>query len=102
MAGREEDPTKNSATAAPTMISVKRNKTPAGKCWCGGDHSRFPAPYNRYCASLRKPWPAQSFSRFADAQGFFAGCAVGSHTSLPKRRAIWTDMTSMATPVNKK
>ena len=40
--------------------------------------------------------------QIAGAQSFFAGCAVGSHTSLPKRRAIWTSMTSMATPVTTK
>ena len=40
--------------------------------------------------------------QIAGAQSFFAGCAVGSHASLPKRRAIWTSITSMATPVTTK
>ena len=37
--------------------------------------------------------------QIAGAQNFFARCAVSSHASLAKRRAIQTSMTSMATPV---
>ena len=39
---------------------------------------------------------------FAGAQSLFAGCAVESHAGLPKRRAIWTSATSIATAVTTK
>src|SRR5258708_15805608 len=40
--------------------------------------------------------------QIAGAQSFFAGHAVGSHASLPNRRATWTSLTNMPTPVNTK
>ena len=39
---------------------------------------------------------------FTCAQSLFAGCAVESHAGLPKRRAIWTSATSIATAVKTK
>ena len=49
-----------------------------------------------------KTFAGPVLQQIAGAQSFFAGCAVGSHASLPNRRAIRTSMTSMAMPVKTK
>src|SRR5437764_11305298 len=49
-----------------------------------------------------KTFTGPILQQIAGAQSFLAECAVGPHTSLPKRRAIWTSITSMAAPVTTK
>src|SRR5271165_2061203 len=51
---------------------------------------------------LEKAFAGPVLQQIAGAQSFFGGCAVGSHASFPKRRAIRTSMMSMATPVTRK
>ena len=63
---------------------------------CGTDKHIY-----RWDASIQdsvKP-PYVIGQEFAGAQSLFAGCAVKSHSCLPKRRAIWTSSTSIATAV---
>ena len=100
--GRERKTTKNSAAAAPTMIRVKRNKTSRRKMLVrrsSADGFLFHALVLRFG---EETFAGPVLQQIAGAQSFFAGCAVGSHASLPKRRAIWTSITSMATPVTTK
>ncbi len=99
--GRER-PTKNSAAAAPTLIRVKRNKTSRRKMLVVRSSETVSCSRTLVLRLGEEALAGPVRQEFAGAQSLFAGCAVESHAGLPKRRAIWTSTTSMATPVTTK
>src|SRR5689334_6792793 len=53
-------------------------------------------------ARIQEAFACPVLQLIARMEGFFAGCVVSSHCSLPKRRAIATSSTSMPMPVTTK
>ena len=85
---REKNHEEQRDAAPPTMIRVKRNNTSRRKMLVRRRSQTVSCSIRWYCSCGEKTFAGPVLQQIAGAQSFFAGCAVGSHASLPKRRAI--------------